>query len=171
MDEVVASQQLTPIQEEAAFLKFLKEHFTTNPKKLRKLVARQVPHQPPEIVTGIMTSIALSKDPVGYVQECFRQAEVYPQIIDEFIAQGDHGMIVVDNVVSPVRINANPRWLKENDRWNPEDELDIQHALIEQWMIENNVNSFKGKIALFPYFGFSGYFRRIIKQRLFGKFV
>lgn len=171
MDETVAAQQLTPIQQEAAFLKFLKDNFTTNPKKLIKLAAREAKNQPAEVAGGIILSIVRSRDPVGYVKECFRQAEVYPQIIQEFIDQGDHGMIVVGDVVSPVRINANPRWLRENDKWNPEDELDIQHNLIEAWMIENDVTHFKGKIALFPFFGFSGLFRRIRKQRVFGKFI
>lgn len=171
MDEVDVKEQLTPLQQEAAFLKFLKENFTTNPKKLKKLAAREAKNHSAEAVAGLITSIALTKDPVGYVQECFRQAEVYPQIIEEFIDQGDHGMMVVGDVVSPVRIKANPRWLRQADRWNPEDELDIQHNLIEAWMIENNVTMFKGKIALFPYFGFSGLFRRIRKQRVFGKFI
>lgn len=171
MDEVDAKAQLTPIQQEAAFLKFLKENMTTNPKKLQKMAAREAKNHRSETVEGLVSSILRSRDPVGYVKECFRQAEVYPQIIAEFIEQGDHGMIVVGDVVSPVRIKANPRWLRQSDRWNPDDELDIQHSLIEAWMIENNVAHFKGKIALFPFFGFSGLFRRIRKQRVFGKFI
>lgn len=171
MDETIAAQQLTPIQQEAAFLKFLKENFTTNPKKLKKLAMREAEKHSLEVLTGLVHSIVRSRDPVGYVKECFRQAEVYPEIIQEFIDQGDHGMMVVNDVVSPVRINANPRWLREKDKWNPDDELDIQHNLIEAWMIENNVTHFKGKIALFPFFGFSGLFRRIRKQRVFGKFI
>jgi hypothetical protein len=171
MDEVEVKEQLTPIKQEAAFLQFLKDNWTTNPKKLKKLAAREAKNHSAEAILGLISSIALSRDPVAYVLECFRQAEVYPQIIAEFIEQGDHGMIVVNDVVSPVRIQANPRWLRENDRWNPDDEIDIQHRLIETWMIENNVSRFKGKIALFPFFGFSGYFRRIRKQRILGKFI
>lgn len=165
MDEVEASQQLTPIQEEAAFLKLLKENWTTNPKKLKKLAIRESAKQPAVIVEGIIASILRSPNPVGYVKECFRQAEVYPQIIAQFIADGYHGMMVVANVVHPVKLETRVNWLNVKDPWTEEQEIDIQHQVVDNWMAENGLNRYYGKIALFPVFGFSGYFRRIRRDR------
>lgn len=165
------NNQLTPIQEEAAFLRFLSENFTTNPKKLKQLALRESANHPENIRIGILASILRSRDPVGYLQECFKQAFDYPHIIEEFIEAGNHGMIVVNENVYPVKINARANWLRENDKWNADQELDIQHDLVEAWMIEHKATNFKGKIALFPFHGFTGLFRRINKARLFGKFV
>lgn len=163
--------QLAHIEQEAEFLRFLKDNFTTNPKKLKKLALREGALRSKEIQQGIVFNISRSADPVGYVRECFKQAFDYPIIIEQFINNGDHGMVVVDGAVYPVRIETQSNWLQQNDRWSLDDELDIQHNLVEQWMIANKVSNFKGKILLFPFFGFSGLFRRIIKQRVFGKFI
>lgn len=164
--------QLTPIQQEANFLRFLKDNFTTDPKALKKLATKEGMKHSETVRQGIVFSINRSKDPVGYVRECFKQAFDYPIIIEEFIANGDHGMLVVDGAVYPVRVDVKwSHWLIAKDKWDQEQELDIQHDLVKQWMIANKVNTFKGKICLFPYFGFSGLFRRIIKQRVFGKFI
>lgn len=171
MKTSAAAEQLTPLQEEANFLKFLKDNFTTNAKNLQKLAAKEGMKHSDTIKQGIVHSILRSRDPVGYVRECFKQAYDYPIIIEQLIADGDHGMIVVDGVVYGVTINAQSNWLKEGDRWNIDEEIDIQHELVEGWMKANKCTVFKGKIALFPFFGFSGLFRRINKQRIFGKFV
>lgn len=172
MQKEPGAVQLAPLEEEANFLKFLKANFTTNAKKLRKLAAAEGLNHSVTIQQGIVNSIMRSRDPVGYVQECFDQARDYPFIIDGLIKDGSHGMIVVDGVVHGVTVNARwSSWLAGNDRWNMDQEIDIQHDLVEAWMKANKVRVFKGKIALFPFFGFSGLFRRINKQNIFGKFV
>lgn len=171
MKESSAAAQLTPLQEEANFLHFLKDNFTTNAKNLQKLAAKEGMKHSDTIKQGIVHSILRSRDPVGYVRECFKQAFDYPFIIEQLISDGSHGMIVVDGVVHGVTIKARSNWLKQGDRWEMDQEIEIQHELIEAWMIENRNTVFKGKIALFPFFGFSGLFRRINKQRIFGKFI
>ena len=164
--------QVSAIQEEANFLKYLRDNFTTNAKDLQQLARAAAASQPVVIQQGIINSILRSRDPVGYVKECFEQALDYPIIIEEFIANGDHGMIVVDSKVHGVKIDARwKHWLKEDDKWNVDQEIEIMHALVEAWMVANGVTVFKGKILLFPFFGFTGYFRRINKHRIFGKFI
>lgn len=164
--------QVSAIKEEANFLNYLRTNFTTNAKDLQQLARAAAADQPLVIQQGIIASILRSRDPVGYVKECFDQAADYPHIIDDFIKAGNHGMIVVDGKVHPVQINARwKHWLVEDDLWNTEQEIEIMHALVEAWMIANRNNVFKGKILLFPFFGFTGYFRRINKHRIFGKFI
>lgn len=164
--------QVSAIQEEANFLKYLRDNFTTNAKDLQQLARAAASSQPLVIQQGIINSILRSRDPVGYVRECFEQANDYPIIIETFIESGDHGMIVVDGKVHGVKIDARwEHWLKEEDRWNVDQEIEIMHQLVEAWMVANKVNVFKAKILLFPFFGFTGYFRRINKHRIFGKFI
>lgn len=143
-----------PLMAEAAILQFFKNNFTTNPKKLVKLAIRVMPDCADYVVKGLITSILNAKDPVAYLQKCFRDIEALVEISKDLVADGYHGMIFMKDVIYPLKLDTRENWLK--DRWAEEDELEILHRLAGEWMRTNNKTSFHGKVVLWPAFGFSG---------------
>lgn len=143
-----------PLIAEAEILKYFKDNFTTNPKKLIRL-ARQVEANCTDYVkNGLIYSILTAKNPVAYLQKCFKDIEAMVEIARDLTAQGFHGMIFMNDVVYPLRLDTRENWLK--DKWSEEDELEILHRLAAEWMRSNNKSSFHGKVVLWPLFGFSG---------------
>jgi hypothetical protein len=150
-----------PLMGEREVIQYLKDHFTTNPKKLKNIAKRIIPLSKDYTVRGIIRSLIEHRDPVGYIKKCFVQIEEYNVLIMQFIEQGYHGMIMIQDTVYPVSLDTQEHWLK--DRWTMDDEIDIQHRLIDNFMVEHNRTWFHGKIVLFYHFGFSGIPREIRK--------
>ena len=65
-------------------------------------------------------------------------------------------MLVFNRIVYGVKLDTRENWLTEDKEWTIEDEDEILQRLVRAWMKENEFKKFKGKIALFPEFGFSG---------------
>jgi hypothetical protein len=147
--------------EEHAVLHYFQENFTTNPKKLKKMAARLLPNAAPFIRRGFLLAILEERDPVGYLRKCLTDMAQYEVIIKNLIETGNHGMIVINDVIIPVKIAAESNWLKVTDKWNLEEEIEIQHKLCRIHMANEGMQKMHGKIVLFPAFGFSGHTREI----------
>jgi hypothetical protein len=151
MDE---NEVTDPLMVEADILKFFKDNFTTNPRKLIRL-ANQVKLNCTEYVAnGLIRSILIAKNPVAYLLKCFKDIEAMVEIARDLTAQGFHGTLFMNDVVYPLKLDTRENWLK--DKWSEEDELEILHRLAAEWMRSNNKSSFHGKVVLWPLFGFSG---------------
>ncbi|MNY19254.1 hypothetical protein D3C86_1526790 [compost metagenome] len=58
--------------------------------------------------------------------------------------------------IFPVKLDTRANWLEESKRWDPEQEMVIQHEVVHSWMRDHDKGYFYGKVVLFPTFGFSG---------------
>jgi hypothetical protein len=158
--EIVAD--LSPIEQENQVLEYFKNNFTTNPKKLCKMARRIWNDQPEFIQRGLLQNILDDVNPAKMLKMFFKMMAEWKQIVPDLIADGAHGMIVDNkNVIYGIEVKANPKWLRENDRWDLGQEADIQDEVIKQWMADQGLKHFHGKIALFDEFGFSGMAREI----------
>lgn len=146
------------LEQESAILKVFKEfEFKKNPKKVKKLALKV--WQDPEstdIQKTLALQIAQAKNSTQAADALVKRVEDCAMIIESFIAAGCHGMIMHDEVVYPVHIKANPKWLSPDDPWDIEDEQLIRCEAANQWMREHNYGYFAGRVTLFPQFGFSG---------------
>lgn len=151
--------------DEAEILKYFKDNFTSNPKKLLKLAERVKPSCKPNVVAGLINSLLTVKNPVAYIKKCFVQINDYSTTIEQLLRAGHHGMLIIDDngkdIIYPITLDTRENWLKS--KWNPEDEVDIQHQAVVNWLKENNKFLFYGKVVLFQMFGFSGIPRLIRK--------
>ena len=154
----------TPLQEETDAIEFFKANFTTNPKKLKKLAAREEHRFSEFIQKGLIASIKKSPDPVGYLRRCFKQIVDFQIVTEQLIADGHHGMLVLNDVIYPVTLETNSKWLQEHDKWTEDDELLIHREVVANWMDANKIGYFYGKVVLFTAFGFSG-MPGIVKMR------
>ena len=161
MDEDQPVEVKTPMMEENEVLKYFQDNFTTNPKKLKKMALRLLPQVSAFIKRGFITDVLTANNPAAYVRKCIVDMEEYQFIIKDLIERGDHGMIIVDDVIHGVHISAESNWLRPHDKWNDEEEIEIQHKLCRAWMAEKGLKRMHGKIVLFPAFGFSGMAREI----------
>lgn len=162
MDPMEITADLSPMEQENQVLEYFKKNFTTNPKKLCKMALRIWNDQPEFIQKGLLENILTAANPANMLREFFQMMIEWKQIVPGLIADGAHGMIVDDkNVIYGVEIKANPKWLREGDRWDLGQEADIQDEVMKQWMADRGLKHFHGKIALFDEFGFSGMAREI----------
>lgn len=148
---------LTPLEQENLALDFFELKFSLNPKKLVQLAKRMYPTQPDFVQRGLLMDVMNVKDPVNYLRRCFALREQFVKAIDDFSSKGHHGMMVVGDNIYPLTIATSKNWLRPKDRWNYDEELDIQDKLINEWMDSYGVKIVKdAKIVLFTNFGFSG---------------
>lgn len=145
---------IDPVEHEREYLRELKENFTSNPKKLKKIAIKISERYDQYIRDGLVVSIAASADPVRYVIKCIDEIEIYAGAVDEFIESGKHGMLIHKNTIYPLELKLPKSWL--NDAWSPDDEKKIRYDAVAAWMDEMQISEFHGKAVLFKKFGFSG---------------
>ena len=125
-------------------------------KDIIKLNAKIFSQAKDESTKMFCKSVAASKKPLEYLDFCRRRIADSRLIKNDLIAAGNHGMLVYNRVVYGVKVDTRENWLHEDKEWTQEDEDEILERLVRAWMKENGFNKFKGKIVLFPEFGFSG---------------
>lgn len=142
-----------------------------NPKKLIQAVKRMFNQAPAYVQDGMLSHLLVTNDPCGYLNKSIQKLADYKIIVKDLIEAGNHGMIIhKDNpkseqeTIYPAHLNTRANWLKENQVWDNEQEMLIQHELAEGWMSEHNKGYFFGKVVLFKEFGFSG-IPRIIEMK------
>lgn len=149
-------ETLTPLEQENIVMEYLKANFSTNPKKLVKMVRRIEGNIPMFIRRSVIHTLLTIKNPVKYLEECLLEMLDYPVLIKQLIEEGNHGMIIDNDKLFGFEVKANPRWLRVDDKWNVEDEKDIIDEVVEQHMTKYKLREFTGRIMLFRDFGFSG---------------
>lgn len=163
MEKIAEGAYKDPFKEEKVLLDIFRKDWTTNAKKLQKLATRMIMsgEHSEYLVEGILKSVLRTRDPRGYLLECFKQHDDYSALIPDFIEQGFHGIIKDKwtDILYPVEIKALAKWLKVEDRWSEEQEIEIMESAVTSWMQAYGHTKFTGKVLLFPVFGFSGYFR------------
>jgi hypothetical protein len=163
MEKIAEGEYKDPFKEEKVILDHFRNNWTTNPKKLQKLATRMINsgEWSEYLVEGVLKSVLRTREPLKYLMECFKQHDDYSAIIPEFIEQGFHGMIKDKwtDTLYPVEVKALAKWLKLEDRWSEEQEIEIMESAVTSWMEAYGFTKFTGKVLLFPIFGFSGYFR------------
>lgn len=149
--------KLSPFEQERQVLLFFKATFPTKAKKLVRLAQKVYDEYPSFIQNGLLQNIMVAKDPIAYLETCFDHLEEFPEIIDRLIAEGNHGMVIYKRQIYGLEIKTVKNWLRQGDKWDYEQELDIQDSLINAWMDAHEfVNVKDAKIVLFDEFGFSG---------------
>jgi hypothetical protein len=158
MKEYVFDGSLPAFQQELHILGWFQENFTTNPKKLKKMSARIRPSLPSWIQASLCDALERSTDPVKMLQMAFKDLAAYPAIMAGLIADGNHGMIMEGNNIYGISLDTNEKWLNPNKdgKWSLEDESDIIDKALLHWMAKERKRVFKGRLTLFPEFGFTG---------------
>jgi hypothetical protein len=163
MEKIAEGEYKDPFKEERVVFDHFQANWTTNPKKLQKLATRMIQsgEYSEYLVEGVLKSVLLTRDPLGYLKECLKQHDDYSVLIPDFIEQGYHGIIKDKwtDTLYPIEVKALAKWLKLEDRWAEEQEIEIMETAVTSWMKAYNFDKFDGKVLLFPIFGFSGYFR------------
>lgn len=147
------------LEQESAILARFEAIKNPNAKKVKKLAAKLYAEVPHEIQKRLCRDVYRAHDPLTYVRSCIEKIRDCSILIEQFIEDGSHGMIFTGsdgNTVYPVRLKTPAHWLKEDERWDPEQEAIIQHDSVKAWMEEHNKGYFYGKVVLFPKFGFTG---------------
>lgn len=106
-------------------------------------------------------------DPVDYLERCIVLINDCAIVMEQFLADGAHGMIMTGKdrrEVYPVVLSTQKNWLEDGKQWHPEDEQIIQNQAADAWMREYDKGSFEGMVVLFTQFGFSG-IPRVIKMQ------
>jgi hypothetical protein len=153
-------------QQEDAVLQYFADNWTTNPKKLKKMALKIWADQPDWIQRGLLQNIIEDDKPAQLLEMFFTIMAEWKDVVPKLIADGNHGMIIKgSNEIHGFDLKANPKWLTEDDLWNHEQEIEIQDTVIRQWMAQEGLTKFHGKIVLFDEFGFSGMLREIIEPR------
>lgn len=162
MDETTNSVdniEFDTLKQESAILDMFEALKNPNPKKVKKLASRLYAECTLEVQKRLCRDIYRADDPVKYMKSCISKIRDCAILVEQFIADGCHGMIFtgangVD--VYPVQLATRESWLNEGKRWDEEQEMIIQHDCINNWMKEHDKGYFYGKVVLFPKFGFSG---------------
>ena len=147
------------LEEEAAILKVFEEMKNPNPKKVKKLAARLHDEVNSDVQKRLCRDIYRADEPVKYMHSCIVKIRECAILIEQFIEEGHHGMIFTGTNgcdIYPVTLNTRQNWLNKEDKWDPEQEMLIQHDAVNAWMKEYDKGHFRGKVVLFPAFGFSG---------------
>jgi len=164
MTDFKVDESLPPLEQENQVLRYFQDNWTTNPKKLVKMAKKIAPGIPDFIQRSIIHNVCTARYPVKFLEEAFREMNDLPIIFEQLIAEGNHGMIMDGSKLYGIEIKANPKWLRENDKWNPDDEDEIMNTVVENWMEEQKIKAFIGKILLFREFGFSGIPRKVNQE-------
>jgi hypothetical protein len=166
MQQIPEGAYEDPFADEAVILQYYKDNWPKNLKKLKSMAVQlsKEPGQKRYLVEGILNSIQRSSRPDEYLRECFKQHDDYSVLIPEFIAEGHHGILFVNRVLYPVTVVANKKWLRKSDKWDFQQELEIMESLAKEWMKENGKVRLDGKMLLFPVFGFSGLYRKLVME-------
>lgn len=147
------------LTQENLVLRRFKELNTRNPKKLVQFAKKLYGEVETTLQRKFCLDIINADNPVKYLEECMGLIYDCANLIEGFIETGHHGMMFTGDdgkTVHPLKLNTRENWLKEGQRWDPEQEREIMYELCEQWMVETNQTLVHTKILLFPKFGFSG---------------
>jgi len=158
---------LDSMAQESGIIKIFKDANLKNPKKVRSMAVRLLKDATLPVQRNLLMDLIQADNPLKYLNYCIDHVEQCAVIIEQFINDGCHGMIMTGHkcrTIYPVKLNTQQNWLKADDRWNEEDELKIQHDAANAWMKEHDKGYFLGKVVLFPQFGFSGQPRVIEMQ-------
>lgn len=164
MTDFKVDETQTPLDQENQVLRYFQDNWTTNPKKLVKMAKRIAPAIPEFIQRSIIYNVCTARFPVKWLEEAFREMNDLPILMQQLREDGNHGMIMDDNKIYGIEIKANPKWLRENDKWNPDDEDEIINSVVENWMEEQKIKAFIGKVLLFVECGFSGIPRKVHQE-------
>lgn len=132
-----------------------------NPKKLRALALKVAPQCLPHVVNGLIHNLVTVKDPVSYLKKCFDELALYEVVIPELVTTGHHGMIIIDDEIIAIKLDCKESWLDAESKWIPEDEIEIQHEAMNNYMRDMDIGECYGRVVLFPSCGFSGIPREI----------
>ncbi|MNG47077.1 hypothetical protein D3C79_49440 [compost metagenome] len=149
---------LAPFEQELHVLSWFRDNFTTNPKKLKQMNVYICPLVPAFIQQNFCLHMAASANPAKFLQRAFKDIDEYPVVIEGLINEGNHGMILDGSTIYGFAIDANEKWLnpEKDTKWTEEDENEIIDKAIISWMAKHRIRKFKGRLVLFPKFGFSG---------------
>lgn len=164
MSDFKVDESLPPLEQENQVLRYFQDNWTANPKKLVKMAKKIAPGIPDFIQRSIIHNVCVARYPAKWLQEAFREMNDLPILMQQLRDEGNHGMIMDDNKIYGIEIKANPKWLRENDKWNPDDEDEIINSVVEGWMEEQKIKAFIGKVLLFHEFGFSGIPRKVNQE-------
>lgn len=128
----------------------------TNAKKIKKLATRLLSEADNEIAKMVCMDIIKAKDPCEKLKRSISLINDASVLVEEFIEQGAHGMIIIGSDTYTVEVKTMSKWLDQKDKWTEEDEVDIQYKAAEDWLRAYNQKKFLGKVVLFSQFGFSG---------------
>lgn len=147
------------LQQETDILAVFEAIKNPNDKKVKKLAAKLFNECTLEVQKRLCRDVYRADQPLKYVNSCIAKIRDCAILIEQFIADGCHGMLFTGpdgNEVHPIKLDTVANWLTDRKPWDPEQEKIIQHDAVNSFMKEYNKGYFYGKVVLFPEFGFSG---------------
>ena len=163
MIDLVVDTTLPPLAQEGQVLNWFRDSGVTNPKKLVKM-AKKIHGIIPEFISRSIThNVLIARYPAKFLAEAYREMDDYPVIIAGLIADGNHGMLLHNDNIYGLVVNTKwSSWMEGSQRWNSDQEAEIQDELLDSWMEENIIRHFDGRMVLFREFGFTGMARKMV---------
>lgn len=148
-----------PFKQEIYLFRWLEAHLPKSNKKMVQILKRIYPLCPTYMQLNFFKSalITHSNDPLRYVTRSIAYSYEFPRVVEQLIAEGNHGMIFDGDAVHGVVLKAMAKWLKVKDgKWTEEQEEEIAHELMRKYLVSKRRKTWVGRIVLFAEFGFSG---------------
>lgn len=152
----VLDESLYPIEQENQVIDYFRDNWVDNDKKIIKMVKHVYNSVPRFIQKSFLDVILKVADPKKMLVFYFTEKERWTEIINQMVAEGNHGVIYDDHNVYGFVVETRENWLKEGDKWHKDDEREIIKRSYYKWAREKGLTHFKGKVMMFHHFGFSG---------------
>lgn len=152
----VLDESLYPIEQENQVIDYLWDNWVNNDKKVVRMVKHIYPAVPRFIQRSLLDVLLTVADPKKMICEYVTEKKRWTEVIEQLISEGNHGVIYDDVKTYGFEVEANARWLKEDDKWSIEQEKEIIDESIIKWCKARGYTRFKGKVMMFHHFGFSG---------------
>lgn len=144
-------------EQELDAMRWLGKHFSEHPVRLMKTI-QSLRGKVPEWFEKSLCDVAYHvPDLVKWVKLCLKESERYPEIMQQFRDEGNHGMIFYKHELYGFNLETRANWLDpKTGLWDKEFEKEIMLSVLENWMIKHRVRKFNDRIMLFAEYGFSG---------------
>jgi len=161
MDKAVTVDfaSMAPIEVEFHAINHLREQKFTNPLKFKKYVLK-VQGEYPEYLRGRLFKYLLSASkPLAHLDKTHKKILDYAILIPELIEQGYHGLMEVNNLIYPIKVD--PTFVDAYKLYSPDykftmdEETDLMNWAMDDWETVHG-KKFKGMVAMFWDYGFSG---------------
>lgn len=151
-------KDLPPFQQELHVLSWFRDNFSPNPKKIGEMNLYIYPLVPKFIQENFCKTLAMTSNPGKFLQRAFKDIDAYPKVMGGLIAEGNHGMILDGSKIYGFELDTRENWLnpEKDGKWTLDQEHEIVDKALISWMAKERIRKFKGRVVLFPNFGFSG---------------
>lgn len=120
-------------------------------RRVKHKLTESIPKVERDTVKAVIEPLLRSKDILRELEHRNDTWKCLADATESFIDQGMMGLMIYGNSIYPLNLD-----IQEDFLWTPEREVEIMTALVERFMITENILSFEGDVQLFEVRGFSG---------------